>query len=123
LRSIFTEYSIEAVIRCPLLACFAAWGLEKTLQASVGMFAIAVWDKQEQVLTLACDRMGEKPLYWGWCEDVLLFGSELKALKVHPAFNSEIDRNALTLLLCHCYIPAPYQYLSGHSKVVARALC
>jgi asparagine synthase (glutamine-hydrolysing) len=63
-------------------------GLEKTLQASVGMFAIAVWDKQEQVLTLARDRMGEKPLYWGWCDDVLLFGSELKALKVHPAFNS-----------------------------------
>jgi asparagine synthase (glutamine-hydrolysing) len=84
-----------------------AWSLEKTLQASVGMFAIAVWDKQEQVLTLACDRMGEKPLYWGWCEDVLLFGSELKGLKVHPAFNSEIDRNALTSLLRHCYIPAP----------------
>ena len=90
-----------------LLACFAAWGLEKTLQASAGMFAIAVWDKQEQVLTLARDRMGEKPLYWGWCEDVLLFGSELKGLKVHPAFNSEIDRNALTSLLRHCYIPAP----------------
>jgi asparagine synthase (glutamine-hydrolysing) len=101
-----------------LLACFTAWGLEKTLQASVGMFAIAVWDKQEQVLTLARDRMGEKPLYWGWCEDVLLFGSELKALKVHPAFNAEIDRNALTLLLRHCYIPAPYSIYKGIQKLL-----
>jgi len=101
-----------------LLACFSAWGLEKTLQASVGMFAIAVWDKQEQVLTLARDRMGEKPLYWGWCDDVLLFGSELKALKVHPAFNAEIDRNALTLLLRHCYIPAPYSIYKGIQKLL-----
>jgi len=101
-----------------LLACFAVWGLEKTLQASVGMFAIAVWDKQEQVLTLARDRMGEKPLYWGWCDDVLLFGSELKALKAHPAFNAEIDRNALTLLLRHCYIPAPYSIYKGIQKLL-----
>jgi len=101
-----------------LLACFAAWGLEKTLQASVGMFAVAVWDKQEQVLTLARDRMGEKPLYWGWCEDVLLFGSELKALKVHPAFNAEIDRNALTLMLRHCSIPAPYSIYKGIQKLL-----
>ena len=96
-----------------LLACFAAWGLEKTLQASVGMFAIAVWDKQEQILTLARDRMGEKPLYWGWCDDVLLFGSELKALRAHPVFNADIDRDALTLLPRHCYIPAPYSIYKG----------
>jgi asparagine synthase (glutamine-hydrolysing) len=101
-----------------LLACFVAWGLEETFQASVGMFAIAIWDKQEQVLTLARDRMGEKPLYWGWCDDVLLFGSELKALKVHPAFKAEIDRNALTLLLRHCYIPAPYSIYKGIQKLL-----
>lgn len=100
-----------------LLACFSAWGVEKTLQAAVGMFAFAVWDKQKEVLTLARDRMGEKPLYWGWCGDVLLFGSELKALKVHPAFNADIDRNALTLLLRHCYIPAPYSIYQGIQKL------
>lgn len=101
-----------------LLACFAAWGIEQALQATVGMFAIALWDKQEQVLTLARDRMGEKPLYWGWCDEVLLFGSELKALKVHPVFNAEIDRNALTLLLRHCYIPAPYSIYQGIQKLM-----
>ncbi|SDO28760.1 asparagine synthase (glutamine-hydrolyzing) [Vreelandella arcis] len=101
-----------------LLACIAAWGIEQTLKAAVGMFSIALWDKQEQVLTLARDRMGEKPLYWGWCDDVLLFGSELKALKAHPAFKSEIDRNALTLFLRHCYIPAPYSIYKGIQKLL-----
>jgi asparagine synthase (glutamine-hydrolysing) len=62
--------------------------------------------------------MGEKPLYWGWCDDVLLFGSELKVLKVHPAFNAEIDRNALTLLLRHCCIPAPYSIYKGIQKLL-----
>ncbi|WP_303290701.1 asparagine synthase (glutamine-hydrolyzing) [Marinobacter sp. SS5-14b] len=100
-----------------LLACFTAWGLEATLQVVRGMFAFALWDKQEQELTLARDRMGEKPLYWGWCGDVLLFGSELKALKAHPAFNAEVDRDALTLLLRHCYIPAPYSIYQGIQKL------
>jgi asparagine synthase (glutamine-hydrolysing) len=105
-------------LRDQLLACFAAWGIEKTLQTAVGMFAIALWDKQQQVLTLARDRMGEKPLYWGWCDEVLLFGSELKAMKAHPAFNAEVDRNALTLLLRHCYIPAPYSIYQGIQKLM-----
>ncbi|MDF1583974.1 MAG: hypothetical protein P1P78_11765 [Methyloprofundus sp.] len=83
-----------------LLACFVAWGVEATLQATVGMFAIALWDKSVQLLTLARDRMGEKPLYWGWCDDVLLFGSELKALKAHPAFNAEVDRHARSPYYC-----------------------
>jgi len=102
-----------------LLACFSAWGIEQTLQATVGMFAIALWDKQERVLTLARDRMGEKPLYWGWCGDTLLFGSELKALKAHPAFNAEIDRNALALFLRHNYIPAPHCIYQGIEKLCA----
>jgi len=101
-----------------LLACFSAWGVEPTLQAAVGMFAIALWDKKDRTLTLARDRMGEKPLYWGWCDDVFLFGSELKALRVHPAFNAEINRNALTLLLRHCYIPAPYSIYKGIQKLL-----
>jgi asparagine synthase (glutamine-hydrolysing) len=82
------------------------------------MFAVALWDKKDSTLTLARDRMGEKPLYWGWCDDVLLFGSELKALKAHPAFNAEIDRDALTLLLRHCYIPAPYSIYQGIQKLL-----
>jgi len=101
-----------------LLAGFAAWGIERTLKATVGMFAIALWDKQDQVLTLARDRMGEKPLYWGWCDDVLLFGSELKALKAHPAFNAGVDRGALALLLRHCYIPAPFSIYQGIQKLM-----
>ncbi|WP_417566229.1 asparagine synthase (glutamine-hydrolyzing) [Marinobacter sp.] len=102
-----------------LLACFSAWGIEKTLQAAVGMFALALWDRQEQVLTLARDRLGEKPLYWGWCNQTLLFGSELKALKVHPAFNADVDRNALALLLRYNAIPAPYSIYHGIQKLPA----
>jgi len=102
-----------------LLACFSAWGIEKTLQATVGMFAIALWDQNERVLTLARDRMGEKPLYWGWQDGILLFGSELKALKAHPAFKAEIDRNALALFLRHNYIPAPHSIYKGIEKLKA----
>ncbi|MHA4976586.1 asparagine synthase (glutamine-hydrolyzing) [Pseudomonas extremorientalis] len=100
-----------------LLACFERWGVEKTLQATVGMFAIALWDMQERQLILARDRLGEKPLYWGWHNDVLLFGSELKALKVHPAFSANIDRDALALYLRHNYVPAPYSIYQGIEKL------
>ncbi|MGZ9707296.1 asparagine synthase (glutamine-hydrolyzing) [Pseudomonas sp. GNP013] len=100
-----------------LLACFEQWGVEKTLQATVGMFAIALWDTQERQLILARDRLGEKPLYWGWHNDVLLFGSELKALKVHPAFSANIDRDALALYLRHNYVPAPYSIYQGIEKL------
>lgn len=102
-----------------LLACFAVWGVEKTIRATLGMFALALWDKQQQVLTLARDRLGEKPLYWGWCNRTLLFGSELKALKAHPAFNAQIDRNALALLLRHNYIPSPHSIYEGIHKLPA----
>lgn len=100
-----------------LLACFSVWGVEKTLQAAVGMFAIFLWDKEERILTLARDRLGEKPLFWGWCEDTLLFSSELKTLKALPAFNAQIDRNALALLLRHNCIPAPYSIYQGIEKL------
>ena len=102
-----------------LLACFAVWGIEKTLQATVGMFALALWDRQEHVLTLARDRLGEKPLYWGWCNQTLLFGSELKSLKAHPEFNAEVDRNALALLLRYNSIPAPYSIYQDIQKLPA----
>ncbi len=100
-----------------LLACFSAWGIERTLKATVGMFAIALWDKQEHQLTLARDRVGEKPLYWGWQNDTLLFGSELKALKVHPDFSADINRDAICLLMRHNYIPAPHTIYTGIYKL------
>jgi asparagine synthase (glutamine-hydrolysing) len=100
-----------------IVACFVAWGVEHTLQSCVGMFAFAAWDRQQRMLTLARDRMGEKPLYYGWCDDAFLFGSELKALKANPAFDANIDRDALTLLLRHDCVPAPYTIYRGVYKL------
>lgn len=104
-----------------LLAGIETWGLEATLKQSIGMFAIALWDRQTRTLSLARDRVGEKPLYFGWQgsvnAQVFLFGSELKALKAHPAFSAEIDRGALSLLLRHNYIPAPYSIYKSIAKL------
>jgi asparagine synthase (glutamine-hydrolysing) len=100
-----------------LLAGFEAWGIQPTIERAIGMFAIAVWDRQEQTLTLVRDRIGEKPLYYGWQGDSFLFGSELKALRVHPAFSAEIDRGALCLYMRHNYVPAPYSIYQGICKL------
>ncbi|MBK5204243.1 MAG: asparagine synthase (glutamine-hydrolyzing) [Polaromonas sp.] len=104
-----------------LLAGFDAWGIQATVERSIGMFAFAVWDKQTRTLTLGRDRLGEKPLYYGWQGQgqhaTFLFGSELKALKAHPAFAAGIDRNALCLLMRHNYIPAPYSVYQGIAKL------
>lgn len=81
------------------------------------MFAFALWDEHERKLVLARDRFGEKPIYWGWQGDVFLFGSELKALRAHPNFKSEVDRNALALFLRHNYVPAPYSIYQGIEKL------
>ncbi len=92
-----------------LLACFTRHGVVRTLPLLVGMFAFAVWDRQAQSLTLARDRFGEKPLYHGRIANGgFVFGSELKALRAHPKWHGEIDREALTLLLRHNCIPAPW---------------
>ena len=101
-----------------LLACFTAWGIEKTLQATVGMFAIALWDKQTSTLTLARDRIGEKPLYYGWQNGAFLFGSELKALRQHPAFSGQTDWHAASTFLRLNYIPAPSSIYQGIFKLV-----
>ena len=93
-----------------LLAAVAAWGMDETLRRAVGMFAFALWDREARTLTLARDRFGEKPLYYGWLGGAFLFGSELKSLRVHPAFaasGAAIDREALALYLRRQYIPAP----------------
>jgi asparagine synthase (glutamine-hydrolysing) len=86
----------------------AAWGLHRTLDRLNGMFAFALWDRQERTLSLVRDRIGIKPLYYGRFGTTLLFGSELKALIAHPAFRQEIDRDSLALFFRHGYIPAPY---------------
>lgn len=109
-----------------LLAGFDAWGIENTIERSIGMFAFAVWDMQERVLTLARDRVGEKPMYYGWqgCGDdsVFLFGSELKSLRVHPAFNAAVSRGALSMQMRHNYIPAPLSIYEGIAKLPAGCL-
>lgn len=105
-----------------MLAGFEAWGIAATVRACIGMFAIAVWDRQDNTFVLARDRLGEKPLYWGWQGEgksrSLVFGSELKALQKHPNFENKIDRGALTLLLRHNYIPAPYSIYAGIGKLL-----
>lgn len=100
-----------------LLAGFNAWGIEAAVRKAAGMFAFAVWDKHDRTLTLGRDRLGEKPLYYGWQGDTFLFSSELKALKAHPRFCAVIDRNALALLMRHSYIPAPYSIYQGIAKL------
>jgi len=91
-----------------LLAGIDAWGFESTLKRTVGMFAVALWDRADRTLLLARDRMGEKPLYYGWVRDVLVFASELKAIKRFPGFNNDVDRNALALFLRYNYVPTPW---------------
>lgn len=100
-----------------ILAAVATWGLAPALQRFVGMFAFAMWDRQEHVLHLVRDRLGEKPLYYGWVEGVFLFGSELKALRAHPHWQGEVNRDVLALFLRHNYIPAPYSIYKGCFKL------
>lgn len=101
-----------------LLAGFDVWGIQTTIERTVGMFAFAVWDRETRTLTLGRDRIGEKPLYYGWQGNTFLFGSELKALKVHPSFEPEINRGAVSLLLRHNCIPAPYSVYQGIHKLM-----
>lgn len=91
-----------------MLAGFEHWGMEEAIRRCVGMFAIALWDCEERLLWLIRDRLGIKPLYYGYVNGHLLFGSELKALRRHPAFIAEIDRGALALYMRYGYVPAPY---------------
>ena len=105
-----------------LLEAIDFWGIEKTIKKIVGMFAFAVWDRKHRRLILARDRIGEKPIYYGWQGNgdrrVFIFGSELKALKVHPEFNRAINREAVALQLRHNYIPDPYSIYENIYKLL-----
>ena len=104
-----TEYLVEA---------FSRWGVMPTLDRVDGMFALAVWDNDRRVLTLARDRMGEKPLFYGRLgSDEIVFGSSLDALRAHPHFDRGIDRDALTLFFRHKYVPAPFSIFEGIAKL------
>lgn len=105
-----------------LLAGFEAWGVEETVRSAIGMFAFAVWDRRTCTLTLSRDRMGEKPLYYGWFGDTLLFGSELKALKAHPAFVGRVDRVALAAFMRYSEIPAPLSIWEGVRKLLPASI-
>jgi asparagine synthase (glutamine-hydrolysing) len=100
-----------------LIEAIARWGFVAALRRLNGMFAIAVWDRSARRLSLARDRFGEKPLYYGWIGGALLFASELKALKVHPLWGGAIDRGALELFLRYGYIPSPWSAFAGLRKL------
>lgn len=100
-----------------LLAAIANWGLDECLRRAAGMFALALWDRRERKLSLARDRIGEKPLYWGWAGRALVFGSELKALRRHPEFPHDVCRQALAQYLRFAYVPAPRSIHPGVYKL------
>ncbi len=100
-----------------LLYAVRHWGIAAALQRLSGMFAFALWDARERTLTLARDRFGEKPLFYGWCGGDLVFASELKALAVHPAWSPSLDRASLTAFMRYAYVPAPSTIWSGIRKM------
>jgi asparagine synthase (glutamine-hydrolysing) len=102
-----------------LLAAIEAWGLAGALQRCAGMFALALWDRKERSLSLARDRCGEKPLYYGRQGEAFVFGSELKALRRHPAFRGDINRGVLALYLRHNYVPDPFSIYTDIWKLPA----
>jgi asparagine synthase (glutamine-hydrolysing) len=109
-----------------LVAGFDAWGIRATVERAVGMFAFAVWCRHTRTLTLARDRLGEKPLYYGWQGSgrsaVFLFGSELKALRVHPAFGAAISRDALCLYMRHNNVGGSHSIYQGIHKLLPGTL-
>jgi asparagine synthase (glutamine-hydrolysing) len=100
-----------------LLAAIDYWGLEKTLKKAKGMFAIALWDKRNKNLSLAIDRIGEKPLYFGWVSNQFVFASELKSIKKFPKFDNLIDRNSLALFMRFNSIPSPHSIYQNIYKL------
>jgi asparagine synthase (glutamine-hydrolysing) len=104
-----TEVLIEAI---------SHWGVEGALKRCAGMFAFALWDCRDRTLTLARDRLGEKPLYYGTCGQTFLFGSDLAALAVHPEWRGDIDRDALSAMMQFNNVPAPLSIYRGIRKLM-----
>lgn len=101
-----------------LLEAFQVWGIEKTLQRCNGMFSIALWDRKSKILTLCRDRLGIKPLYYGWNNSYFYFSSELKPIKQSQQFNAHINRDSIPLYMRHNYIPMPYSIYDGIWKLI-----
>ena len=104
-----TQVVIEAI---------SFWGIKKALKRFSGMFAFALWDKRDHVIHLARDRIGEKPLYYGWLGNIFVFASELKAIRQHPSWLGEINRDALALYLQYGYVPSPYSIYKNFFKLL-----
>ena len=111
-----------------IVAALDRWGIENVWGRLRGMFAIALWDREERRLTLVRDRLGEKPLYYGLHGGALLIGSELKALCAHPLFHGEVDRDALSTFLYASFVPTPrsiwkatWKLPAGHSLSISAA--
>ena len=102
-----------------LLEACALWGVERALSRLNGMFSFALWDTKDHTLTLVRDRMGVKPLYYGWSQNTFLFGSELKALHSFPGFSATLDRSSLVLFLRLGYVPAPFSIYENIYKLPA----
>jgi asparagine synthase (glutamine-hydrolysing) len=100
-----------------MLEAFAAYGVDATVKRLIGMFAMGIWDRRERTLYLVRDRLGIKPLYWAKFGDLFLFGSELKALRVHPGWNPRINRNAVASFMRLNYVPAPHTIYEGVNKL------
>ncbi len=107
-----------------MLEAFATWGVERGVEKLIGMFAFALWETETRRLWLVRDRLGIKPLYWAEMGSTFLFGSELRALRAHPAFKAEIDRDATALFMRHNYYPNPRTVFSGvHQLPPGHMLC
>lgn len=91
-----------------MLASFEEWGIVNATKKFNGIFAFTLWDRDTSELHLVRDRLGVKPLYYGWINGVFAFGSELKALIAHPQFKPEIRPESIVPYLRHNYIPAPH---------------